>query len=186
MSRLIAVLLLSMLMLPLAALVYTLVAVAYAENAEWTPRREETAMIFGGAAAWAFIACYWFALWGRSVRWNVMRATWTVAGCIVSLVAGVIVGALFGLADDELGYFFGSATSPVFWLVATIFIWRETPAERAARAAHASGAAGVVCPTCGYNLTGLKITRCPECSSEFTLDQLFSGQPGKEQTEVEA
>jgi hypothetical protein len=72
----------------------------------------------------------------------------------------------------------------LLWVVATIFIWRETPAERAARVDR-SGAGGVVCPTCGYNLTGLKGTRCPECGSEFTLDQLLADQPAKAQAELE-
>ncbi|GMU37901.1 MAG: hypothetical protein KJ057_11905 [Phycisphaerae bacterium] len=29
------------------------------------------------------------------------------------------------------------------------------------------------CPACGYELTGLKACRCPECGREFTLEQLW-------------
>ncbi|MDB5303490.1 MAG: hypothetical protein JWM97_1039, partial [Phycisphaerales bacterium] len=42
----------------------------------------------------------------------------------------------------------------------------------------------VVCPTCGYNLTGLTATRCPECGSQFTLDELMAAQPGREGEEL--
>jgi DNA-directed RNA polymerase subunit RPC12/RpoP len=30
----------------------------------------------------------------------------------------------------------------------------------------------IACPSCGYNLRGLKEAKCPECGAEFTLDQL--------------
>jgi predicted Zn-ribbon and HTH transcriptional regulator len=32
----------------------------------------------------------------------------------------------------------------------------------------------MACPNCGYNLTGLREARCPECGSQFTLDELFA------------
>jgi hypothetical protein len=35
----------------------------------------------------------------------------------------------------------------------------------------------VVCPLCGYNLTGLRQAACPECGDTFTLDQLAAAQP---------
>lgn len=28
------------------------------------------------------------------------------------------------------------------------------------------------CPKCGYNLTGLREARCPECGATYTLDEL--------------
>jgi membrane protease YdiL (CAAX protease family) len=31
------------------------------------------------------------------------------------------------------------------------------------------------CPECGYNMHGLKVTKCPECGAEFTIDQLKNG-----------
>ena len=30
----------------------------------------------------------------------------------------------------------------------------------------------VPCPSCGYNLRGLREARCPECGSSFTIEQL--------------
>ena len=29
------------------------------------------------------------------------------------------------------------------------------------------------CPGCGYNLSGLRQCRCPECGKEYTLEELF-------------
>ncbi len=34
----------------------------------------------------------------------------------------------------------------------------------------------VVCPSCGYSLAGLRQASCPECGSDFTLEQLFESQ----------
>ena len=39
---------------------------------------------------------------------------------------------------------------------------------------HQLGIDAIACPTCGYNLTGLREARCPECGSQFTLDQLYA------------
>lgn len=30
------------------------------------------------------------------------------------------------------------------------------------------------CPACGYNLSGLSQSRCPECGREYTLEQLWT------------
>ncbi len=30
-----------------------------------------------------------------------------------------------------------------------------------------------ICPKCGYNLSGLRECRCPECGVNYTLDQLW-------------
>lgn len=76
------------------------------------------------------------------------------------------------------GAFVGSVTAPLLWLVATVVIWRETTTERAQRLRGAARG-GVACPTCGYNLTGLTTTRCPECGTQFTLDELLAQQGGK-------
>ncbi len=67
----------------------------------------------------------------------------------------------------------------VMWLIATVFIWRETAGERAARV-KGPGKRAVTCPTCGYNLTGSSECRCPECGSKFTVDELMGLQAGVE------
>lgn len=62
----------------------------------------------------------------------------------------------------------------LLWMIASIFLWRETAAERGKRVSGAHNA--ITCPTCGYNLTGLNEARCPECGSKFTLDELLASQ----------
>ena len=34
----------------------------------------------------------------------------------------------------------------------------------------------VHCPSCGYSLIGLRNLRCPECGTEFTIDELIRSQ----------
>jgi uncharacterized paraquat-inducible protein A len=113
-----------------------------------------------------------------------------MVSAVGAVVGGLAMGALIAVGTDissaEFVVFFASLVAPLFWVVSTVFIWRESAAERAARLDRSAAAGGIVCPTCGYNLTGLKGSRCPECGVEFTLDQLLAGQPGKEQVEIEA
>src|SRR5690606_34372319 len=70
----------------------------------------------------------------------------------------------------------------MMWIVSSILCWRETKAERGARISKISGkGVGVPCPTCGYDMTGLKEAKCPECGAAFTLDQLYlAWQPAHE------
>jgi uncharacterized paraquat-inducible protein A len=106
-----------------------------------------------------------------------------VGAAVGATVVGIAVGAVGSGIDSEFGYFLGSVTAPILWLVASVFIWRETPAERAARLQNTNNDA-VVCPTCGYNLTGLIECRCPVCGTQFTLDQLLASQPSRAQAEL--
>ena len=146
-------------------------------------RAETTLFGLCGASTWIFIAIYWCLLWRSSVRWNPRRLslTWIAAGG--ALAAGTVIGGLAGIVmsgsgPDGTGFgtFIGSVSAIVLWVVATVFIWRETPSERAQRIASSSDSA-IACPTCGYNLTGLSESRCPECGSKFTLDELLAAQP---------
>ncbi|HEV2292538.1 MAG TPA: hypothetical protein VGR35_01705 [Tepidisphaeraceae bacterium] len=180
MSHLIARLLLSMLVFPLGGLVYT-VAVVISFNHFGGFWREE-AWVVAGAVTWAFVAGYWVLLWHKTVRWDTRVGT-TVGAAVAAAVAGTAIGAICNTIERGFGSFVGSSSAILLWLVATCFLWRESPAERAERLG-ASGHDGVVCPTCGYNLTGLKEPRCPECGSEFTLDQLLAAQPSRATAEL--
>jgi hypothetical protein len=180
MSHLIARLLLSMLVFPLAGLVYTVAVVLYfATNRRYG---QNDGWIFAGAVTWGFVAVYWVLLWRKSVRWETRIQT-TVVAAILAGIAGVVIGALCNQVERGFGAFVGSTSPTLLWLVATCFLWRESAAERAARLG-ASGRDAVVCPTCGYNLTGLKEPRCPECGSQFTLDQLLASQPNRAAAEL--
>jgi hypothetical protein len=178
MSHLIARLLLSMLVFPLGGLIYTIgVVVCFSrvgyDNAPW---------IIAGTVCWAFVAAYWILLWRASVRWEGRVGT-TLAAAIICGIVGAVIGAACNVVERGFGAFAGTTSTILLWLVATCFLWRETPIERAARLG-ASGRDSVVCPTCGYNLTGLKEPRCPECGSQFTLDQLLASQPSRAAAEL--
>jgi rubrerythrin len=64
-------------------------------------------------------------------------------------------------------------TWATIWLIGTAIIWRETAKERGERLRH-MGIHTLTCPNCGYNLTGLREAKCPECGAAYTLDQLYA------------
>jgi len=53
--------------------------------------------------------------------------------------------------------------------LAALLLWRDGFRRGWRRAREAPP----TCPKCGYNLSGLTQSRCPECGSEFRLDELW-------------
>jgi hypothetical protein len=175
MSRLIARILLALSIWPLASLVY-LVLFFVIEDGRRYPTEKTTVFLWSGVFTWVFMAGYWLLLWWGSVRWTGERSSLTVFAALGAAMAGTVLGAMAGsMVHRNFGYFIGSMAAPILWLVTTIFIWRESAAERSARVS-AIRRDSIVCPTCGYNLTGLKESRCPECGTQFTLDELLAAQ----------
>ena len=186
MSRLVARILLSMFMFPPGVMLYAMM-VAVGETAFRGSRgyrqQEEFMFLLADAVTWAGVAAYWCLLWRSSIRWTGARVGGTVGAAAGAAVVGGGVGALIGEAfggGDALAFvfFLGGVLSILLWLFATVFLWRETAAEPAARVGGA-GSSAVTCPTCGYNLTGLAEARCPECGARFTLDELLAHQPAR-------
>jgi DNA-directed RNA polymerase subunit RPC12/RpoP len=182
MSRLVSRILLSIFMFPLAAAFYLVVFVVTEQmlrGAMYSYQyRESTVFLASGVLTWPAVALYWYLLWRSGVQWNLSR----VLGTFLAALGAAIVGGLAGvfatsLTEGSFGAFLGGFLAIILWLVGTVFIWRETAAERAERV-KGSGKSGVTCPTCGYNLTGLSESRCPECGSKFTLDELMALQVG--------
>jgi hypothetical protein len=188
MSRLIATILLAILMFPLAGLVYLMTFFISAVGFRSVIGREQNGLFVADVVTWVFIAVYWLALWRKKVKWTSTRTSLTAWSFLAAGAAGMGVGLMIASAMPgsgiEFALFVGGIVAPLLWVVATIFIWRESPDESASRLAGSEG--GVVCPTCGYNLTGLKATRCPECGTEFTLDQLLASQPSRATVELES
>jgi DNA-directed RNA polymerase subunit RPC12/RpoP len=184
MSHLVSRIMLAIFMLPLAAVTYVL-SIIVGENMTRGGNfnnfmaREAVEGAVAGVITWAFVSLYWFLLWRKSVMWTGKRRLLT---CLAAggLLAGMLFFLFLALATSDstaMGFhMFGTILAPLLWLIATVFIWRETPAERGRRV-RSTGNAGVACPTCGYNLTGLSESRCPECGSRFTLDELMAAQP---------
>lgn len=175
MSPLLARVMLTIFMLPCAAIVYV---IAFACADQLVNHSYSTSGVYfdldwlwGGAAASLFVGAYWILLWRRTVAWTSQRVTRTAIAALLALTAGLAAAIGFGgMIHVNFGLFVGTTVAPLSWLVMTTFVWRESTAERAERAA---GVGAIACPSCGYNLTGLKGTRCPECGTEFTLDQLL-------------
>lgn len=186
MSRLIASILLSILLFPVAAVIYMIVFFVFLEARGYGSATEEIGFLVGGVATWAFIGWYWIFVWRKTVKWNPRRTSRTLYAGLAAAGAGAIAGIATGALEEGFGYFIASVTPPLVWMVATVLVWRETEAERSARLrAIGHDGPGIPCPTCGYDMTGLKSTRCPECGSEFTLDELIAAQPGKAAVELE-
>ena len=198
MSQLIARILLAIFVIPLASLIYLVTDI---QSQRWLDRWissrnnfpkyydyyqtfHRLRYTFSGLIAWAFLATWWFLLWRKSVQWNGRRIGLTAISALLAAATGFLIATLLNnQSSHEFGDFIGSASTPLLWIVATIFVWRETAAERAARIDN-TGRDAVICPTCGYNLTGLKEPRCPECGTQFTLDQLLASQPSRAQAEL--
>jgi len=170
-----------MFMFPLAVLFYAFVMVVAEESQQGFGSRMREADMFlaSDGLTWLVVAVYWCVLWRTAVNWNTSRILGTflsaLGAAIVGGLAGWSAGSLIGPLDAGFGVFIGGILAIILWLIATVFIWRETAAERAQRIKGSSKSA-VTCPTCGYNLTGLSESRCPECGSKFTLDELLALQ----------
>lgn len=179
MSRLVARIVLASLIVPLAALTAFVSVVLFS--------RGRPPSVTGVVAIWLFVdlvcGAYWIVLWRDVVRWTRPRVALTVASVPAALVAGVPIAVLLCVLPRSLpaeaATFVAGAVSAFCWVVATVFIWRETPVERAQRLAGAA-ADTVCCPVCGYNLTGMRELRCPECGARFTADELLRAQPQRD------
>jgi len=183
MSHLIARLLLAIFVIPSAGLMYTLIAVFVMDQRMYSYyRSRQLAFLLAGGATMLFVMGYWYLLWRRSVVWTVPRRVGTLVLLLVSLALSICLGLVCTSVSKEFSLFIGTTCAPLLWLIGTTFIWRESGAERAARV---GGTQALVCPTCGYNLTGLTEPRCPECGTRFTLDQLFASQPARATAELD-
>jgi hypothetical protein len=188
MSRLIASILLSVLLFPLGGLLYVVVFFVAIES-RWISRHDEDlGFLIAGIVTAAFVAWYWIAVWRRTVNWTPARVARTRNAAAAAVGIGVVAGAATGTLDRGFGFFMATVTAPLLWLVATVLVWRETDEERSARLRlqdRRGDQPAVPCPTCGYDLTGLNGTRCPECGCEFTVDEIFAALPGRAAAELE-
>jgi hypothetical protein len=182
MSPLIARLLLAIFIFPCAFLIY-LVAYLYADEYVALNLSTRQSILLAGSVTWIFVAVYWTVLWRKSVRWTPPRQIFTFASIPAAAVIGLFVGTIVANLSQNPGLFLGVNSAIMTWLIATVWIWRETSAERGQRLL-AGNRDGVVCPKCGYNMTGLREARCPECGAQFTIDELFAAQPSRAPVEV--
>jgi hypothetical protein len=175
MTQTIARLILAMLLLPATGAVFLLTAFAVLRGGgPPTPG----GLLLLWAVVYAFVAVYWLALWRGVVRWTRRRVMLTVLATLLALAAGAAFGAL-NLAINfrlppQFPILLGGGFVPIVWVLATVLVWTETRAERAERLRSLGRPPAILCPVCGYPLTGLTEARCPECGTRFTLDQLLA------------
>ena len=181
MSRLLARIMLALLMLPLAAVVYTGSVILLMDLIGYS--RDVLPFFTTNCLTGAFIAFYWIMLWRGTVRWTNRRIMMTIGAAVSATIAGVAVGIPFSIVDDSFSMFIGGVFAMLLWLALTVFIWRESTAERAERMRHRTADA-LICPSCGYNMTGLGQASCPECGASYTISELMALQPSREQEDI--
>jgi hypothetical protein len=184
MTHLVARLILTMLILPIAGAVFVLCFVAYTVIFA-TNTVPPAPPLFGlWAIVYLVIAFTWITIWRPVVRWTPRR----VAQTVVSAVAALAAGAAFGFtiwsftgatgAPPFVSVLLGGGVPPIVWVLSTVLTWRETAGERTERlAGRPNGGEPVVCPMCGYDMSGAPSARCPECGVAFTIGELVAAQP---------
>jgi hypothetical protein len=180
MTRLVARLLLAMLQFPITAAIVLVVLIGFVARGPQPIFWEITLMWL---VIYPLIATYWILIWKDVIRWTARRVVGTLLAGPFALAISALVGLALlpgvGLRDAFIIFLVAGGLVPILWVLATVVIWRETPSERMERIA-AAGTETISCPVCGYNLTGLREARCPECGSPFTFDQLLAGQPKRD------
>ncbi len=179
MTKLVARLILAMLILPISGAVFLFMAMALIQGGPPPPQTIVTMWV----AEYVVIATYWILLWRGVVRWTRQRVIGTLLVTLGALLCGAI-GAVFVYefveAEISLALLIGGGVVPIVWVLGTVLVWKESADERLQRL-KTYGTDTVCCATCGYNMTGLRDARCPECGSQFTLDELLTAQHEREQ-----
>ena len=172
MSRLLARLILAFTFILAIPVVYVTVLIVIAETCQWG---EEEAFLATSAVTASLAVVGWVSVWWPQVPWTTWRWCLTALAVVWSALVGFVVGMVVDVLthSDEMGMVLGGLFWVLCWLASTAFIWRETAAERADRL-QGGGRAVIHCPRCGYNLTGLREARCPECGTQYTLDELLA------------
>jgi dolichyl-phosphate-mannose--protein O-mannosyl transferase len=185
----IARLILAMLILPATGAVFLVAFLAIIVRSAQNGPPTMGAVVLLWAVVYTFVATYWILLWRSTVRWTRARERNTVLAGVVAIASGIgfavaLVTAARGIPHVIAGLI-GGGTVPIVWVLATVLLWRETPAERLARMSNLVANPTVLCPICGYNLSGLREARCPECGGNFTLDELAASQPQRDEHPAE-
>lgn len=180
MTRLIARLILAMLTLPVAGTVFVVAMIAMLVTTPMNGPPSAPGFTLVWLAVYIATAIWWTLVWHELVLWNSRRIANTILAGVAALLGGLALGMLVivasaGAAPTGIAVAVGGGLPPVIWVAATVFIWRETPDERARRLASMGGA-GLCCPLCGYSMSDLHTSNCPECGAKFTLEQLLIAQ----------
>ena len=137
--------------------------------------RDELVVGLGVMAVGAFIAASAW-LWSRKGRWRAIVGP-TISSVLIA-VATIVLCLLVGngLGGDKDFLFFGlimlgSAGVILVWVMRIYRISRGRPVKNVS-----DGLVNLHCPNCNYRMVGLKESRCPECGTQYTLDELLAKQ----------
>lgn len=161
------------LILALAVILATLIMFFYVSVILANSLADAVALLASVSFCAAFFAVAWLLVWRGAIRWTRERMVQTAASFPAAIIAAAIVYFVSAWAIAEVGIVVAGLAWATTWLASTALIWCENGSERRDRLARLDISV-IACPTCGYNLTGLHEARCPECGSQFTLDQLYA------------
>lgn len=147
----------------------------YINLEEYTEFDDGASFLVTNVICGLLLAVGWLLVWRREVRWTPLRRLLTLLSLLPTILFALAVFAVLYVINSwmhGIGIIIAGMAWALTWIACTALVWRETKSERIQRLRHL-GIDAVACPTCGYNLTGLREARCPECGSQFTLDQLY-------------
>lgn len=163
-----------------AAAGFLMVILGVAEDASRRIRDEHVAIGFLVVLlAWAGLL---YPIWSTySRKRHIVR---TVIACFAIVALAVCTATVFGV----------SMRTPEFFIAGTLFLGAAALAVVITAAIHQGsrgraitvggvggaggegGAVSVHCPRCGYSMSGLDTSTCPECGARYTLDELIRAQ----------
>jgi uncharacterized C2H2 Zn-finger protein len=129
------------------------------------------ALFLAGICWFVMLILIWSRM--RHGRRFVVPAIATVGVAVLAIGSTVAIDEF--LARDEE---FLMAAVLLVGAAVVILVWLPT-VQRLIRGRPVVGRDGLVlvnCPQCGYSLVGLRDLRCPECGTEFTIDELIRAQ----------
>lgn len=145
------------------------------------PWGDDDALAVASLVTAPLFAALWTYIWRSSVVWSARRLGRTMVVLAVGSMAGAACYAICTSAGgiEEVAILTGTLCWVTIWMAGTAVVWKETEVESSRR--KRGGPDRVIpCPKCGYDMKGLAMARCPECGTEFTLDELFATWVGQD------
>ncbi len=130
---------------------------------------------------WLVIAAI---VWVPLVGWVWYRATarwgWCWLAGFVTIAIGMAVASIGVLIEESYSGDSEVAFTGLMLLglggVMMTWLWAIRRGRQGRRRVDEHGKLNVACPTCGYSMVGLREAKCPECGSDYALDELLALQ----------